>query len=313
MEQLGKDLGLSLLPEMVFGGNFLRVQHEESGFELNFNVYDALSLVSKEVDQNIKVSAASAWSKSRTHHPRDALEVSYDWTFNTPYKGTLLPELLSTIDSPNNNNNKNNNNNNNSDVETKKLPEGEVGEKLQSLSITDEAKTSETSSEEKSPRKEKDTPVASGSEKKDTPGKIPPLFSKPIVIGSSTPIPIARLKAPDPILFNEDVLLFEDELADNGTSILSVRCRVMPEIIFILLRFWLRIDEVLIRVIDTRVYYEIGSDHMIREHTIKESPYSAIKAKFLHDLSSLTDPNVVIPHLPQGSSTLEKIMFPKPF
>ena len=36
-------------------------------------------------------------------------------------------------------------------------------------------------------------------------------------------IDIEKLKVREKILFYEDMLLFEDELADNGTSLLNVR------------------------------------------------------------------------------------------
>ena len=36
-------------------------------------------------------------------------------------------------------------------------------------------------------------------------------------------IDIERLKRPDPILFYDEMVLYEDELADNGCSILSAR------------------------------------------------------------------------------------------
>ncbi|GJP33836.1 hypothetical protein CLOM_g18343 [Closterium sp. NIES-68] len=48
----------------------------------------------------------------------------------------------------------------------------------------------------------------------------------------------AMLQRRDPILFSDEVVLYEDELADNGISLLTVRARVMPACWFILLRFW---------------------------------------------------------------------------
>ena len=42
-------------------------------------------------------------------------------------------------------------------------------------------------------------------------------------------IPVALLKRPDPILFCEEVVLYESELDDNGISIFSDKVRVMPE------------------------------------------------------------------------------------
>eukprot|EP01104_Vermistella_antarctica_P014776 TRINITY_DN4706_c0_g1_i2.p1 TRINITY_DN4706_c0_g1~~TRINITY_DN4706_c0_g1_i2.p1 ORF type:complete len:257 (-),score=66.51 TRINITY_DN4706_c0_g1_i2:51-821(-) len=83
-------------------------------------------------------------------------------------------------------------------------------------------------------------------------------------------IDMERLKRPDPILFYEDIILFHDELADNGDAVLSVKCRAMPTCLFVLLRFWMRLDDVLFRVIDTRLYHEFGKDYVVREQKVME-------------------------------------------
>jgi type 2A phosphatase activator TIP41 len=70
--------------------------------------------------------------------------------------------------------------------------------------------------------------------------------------------------------FFEEVLLFEDELHDHGVSSLSVKIRVMPSSFFLLLRFFLRIDGVLIRMNDTRLYHEADKTYMLREYTSRE-------------------------------------------
>ncbi|KAJ3216888.1 hypothetical protein HDU67_008795 [Dinochytrium kinnereticum] len=132
-------------------------------------------------------------------------------------------------------------------------------------------------------------------------------------------VDIERLKRPDPILFYDDVVLFEDELADNGSCILNVRVRVMPTCFLVLLRLFLRVDEVLFRVNDTRVYHEFGSSSLIREFTSKEVDFEAIKSKMPkppawqpashEDLSMLMDSNWVahvLSTMPSKSSVLKK-------
>ncbi|XDV54932.1 hypothetical protein PO909_023118 [Leuciscus waleckii] len=78
-------------------------------------------------------------------------------------------------------------------------------------------------------------------------------------------IDMEKLKAREQIQFFEDVLLFEDELHDHGVSMISVKIRVMlcvnadrvmPTSFFLLLRFFLRVDGVMIRINDTRLYHE---------------------------------------------------------
>lgn len=81
----------------------------------------------------------------------------------------------------------------------------------------------------------------------------------------------------DRILFYDDVALFEDELHDNGESILNVRIRVMPHSFFILSRLFVRVDNVLFRIFDVRVYHEFGSGEVIRECTGMEADYDEVK------------------------------------
>ncbi|KND01141.1 uncharacterized protein SPPG_04232, partial [Spizellomyces punctatus DAOM BR117] len=134
-------------------------------------------------------------------------------------------------------------------------------------------------------------------------------------------IDIERLKRPDPIMFYDELILYEDELADNGTAILSLRVRVMPSCFLILLRFFLRVDDVLFRINDTRFYHQFGTNHLLREYSSREEPYSKVRAKLpkpppwevhkkgTEDLSPLTDANWVAsvlaalgPKIPQNES-----------
>ncbi|CAD6342630.1 unnamed protein product [Miscanthus lutarioriparius] len=50
-------------------------------------------------------------------------------------------------------------------------------------------------------------------------------------------IDLVALSAKEPILFYDEVILYEDELADNGISFLTVRVRVMPTGWFLLFAF----------------------------------------------------------------------------
>lgn len=90
-------------------------------------------------------------------------------------------------------------------------------------------------------------------------------------------IPIELLKRPDPILFFDEVVLYEDELADNGITMLSCKIRVMPGRLLLLTRFFMRLDHVLIRIRDTRVYVDFGTGEVIREYLSKECEYEKIR------------------------------------
>ncbi len=61
-----------------------------------------------------------------------------------------------------------------------------------------------------------------------------------------------------PILLFGEINLFEDELGDNGTSILNAKIRVMSTGFFVLQRFFLRVDGSLLRVLDTRLQWRQG-------------------------------------------------------
>lgn len=78
--------------------------------------------------------------------------------------------------------------------------------------------------------------------------------------------------------FFEEVPLFEDELGDNGIADVTVRVRVNEFSVFVLARFFLRVDGVLFRVADTRVYHEFGTGEVVRERKGRQAAYSAVKA-----------------------------------
>ena len=51
----------------------------------------------------------------------------------------------------------------------------------------------------------------------------------------------------------------------------------MPSGFFCLLRFYLRVDNTLVRVIDTRFHYELGNTYILREYTERESKVSDLQ------------------------------------
>ena len=87
------------------------------------------------------------------------------------------------------------------------------------------------------------------------------------------------LKRPDPILWFDDVCLFESELDDNGISKMSVKVRVMPGSLFILLRFWMRLDGVCARVSDTRIFHTFGSNDLVVEVSRKSLDFATLLDK----------------------------------
>lgn len=119
-------------------------------------------------------------------------------------------------------------------------------------------------------------------------------------------IDINKLKERDEITFYEDITLYEDELADHGVSKYSVKIRVMPSCMFLLARFYLRIDGVLVRINDTRIYHDFRKNYLIREYTNREARIKALEVP----LSTILDPTLLMSHLPVIHKSLEKLYLP---
>jgi type 2A phosphatase activator TIP41 len=105
------------------------------------------------------------------------------------------------------------------------------------------------------------------------------------------------------------VHLFEDELHDNGISQLSIKIRVMPTCYYILMRQWLRVDNVLLRIIDTRFYHHFDTNYITRERSIHEETFENIFAMgHSRVLSSYSDPNVFQPLLKKMEFKNERLV-----
>merc|ERR1712093_623867 len=138
---------------MIFGDNFVAIEHPPSRFGIKFDAYGALDRVDKTGEKRLKVSYSKEWHQSRedSHDIKEVVK-PFDWSYTTDFKGETSPEG----------------------------PQFEPTEKQ---------------------------------------------------------IPMELLKRPDPILFFDDVIIYEDELADNGITMLNVKVRVMPARLLLLLRF----------------------------------------------------------------------------
>lgn len=117
-------------------------------------------------------------------------------------------------------------------------------------------------------------------------------------------INVEKLKKRDNILFYQDLTLFEDELHDNGIAVCSVKIRVMPQSFFILLRYFLRIDNVMMRINDTRIFHELGHNYLLREYTSREAKIQDIHVP----PPVLTEPSEVAPHVPLVFSQYHKLI-----
>lgn len=232
IEDMTKKIGIQI-PEMIFGDNFVAIQHQPSGWGIKFDAFGALDSVDKTGEKRLKVAYSQEWHASRegAHDFKELEEVKpFDWSY-TPqdYRGELAP-------------------------------------------------------------------------------------TSPPFRESDAQIPLELLKRPDPILFFDDVILYEDELADNGIAMLSVKLRVMPARLLLLSRFFMRLDNVMLRVKDTRVYIDFDTRQVIREYVEKEKAYDAVKEQLASrrdDVSAaMRDPNQMAEILPVVKRDIEEVELP---
>jgi type 2A phosphatase activator TIP41 len=115
-----------------------------------------------------------------------------------------------------------------------------------------------------------------------------------------------KLRLQENICFWDEVSLFDDELSDHGIASLDLKIRVMPSSFYILQRFFLRVDNVVIRMYETRIHHETNTNYMIREYSEKES--------LVKDLTCpakvFTEPNEVAAFLTVKTLLVEKLEFP---
>lgn len=98
------------------------------------------------------------------------------------------------------------------------------------------------------------------------------------VLQTSQQLPIERLGRDNPILKYIEINLFEDELNDFGLSEAKFRFRIMKDCFYGLLRSYLRIDNVMVRIIDTRIFHSFGDKDIIRNFFVKEATYDQLKS-----------------------------------
>lgn len=119
-------------------------------------------------------------------------------------------------------------------------------------------------------------------------------------------IDLMKLMKRENILFYHDLSLFEDELHDHGISFSSVKIRVMPSGFYILLRNFVRVDGVLIKINDTRFHHEIENNYILKEFTTRGAKIEALK----HIPPPLfTDPQEISQHLPIEEKVNEMLIF----
>ena len=124
---------------------------------------------------------------------------------------------------------------------------------------------------------------------------------------------MARLGRDNPILHFGEIYLYEDDLGDQGYCCCSLRFRVMQDCFYVLHRYYLRVDEVIVRIFDTRYFHSFDTDFVIREFQHKESTYPELRAegfKLTSDWSlSKSQADEAFPRLLLKTKVVDKIVF----
>lgn len=266
-------MNLPSLPEMVFGKNHFTLRHKPSGFVLDFSAESALSMVAHETPNDIKVAASHVWSESnRGQVAKLKAEKEYDeQTPSQDFDWTFTTHYCG-------------------DTSLVEPSSGPV----------------ETKSSSAAPS----TSVAAAPSSLGKP--YDPQVIKSGLDAAKDGIPLEKLKSTaEPILWFSHVHLFEDELHDNGIAEISTKSRVMNSFWFCLVRFWLRVDGVLFKVIDHRLYHEFGTKIIIKEKSIKEGNWDDVHHKVGGDLRKIRDPSEFAAHLRTTLVSLEHVIIPQ--
>jgi type 2A phosphatase activator TIP41 len=79
------------------------------------------------------------------------------------------------------------------------------------------------------------------------------------------------------ILNYNQINFFEDELGDIGLSEGKIGFGIMENNFLGLMTCYLRVDNMLVRNIDTKIYHKFGDDYIIRNFTVKQKTYDELR------------------------------------
>lgn len=99
-----------------------------------------------------------------------------------------------------------------------------------------------------------------------------------------------------PILYFDQIVLLEDDLHDNGQVQLTVKIRVMPTCAYVLSQLFVRVDEVLVRVRETRLMVDFGSHKLYRDVTWRECHWENLTGHHLPNSVKAWTHNETQPH-----------------
>lgn len=261
-EQLASDcapLTVPALPEAVFGGNWLTITHE-CGQTFNFDAKGAISCwVRQSADKGsdgIRTQQASLASWKKVEQTIGGTE-DYDWTFSTDYSGDTSSFKKNPVS-----------------IETSCATNASGARGAREVISPGGGKPSASAGAEKPSFIE-----SSCATKLEYDAWTPEASPWTAHKGSGFEPHMSLLRRRDvPILHYVDLPLYEDDMGDNGDSVMRVRVRVMPTCFLVLLRHALRVDGVLIRHYDTRIFHKFGTSIVLRDRRLGEAPLVPLRA-----------------------------------
>ncbi|KAG2427199.1 hypothetical protein HXX76_010917 [Chlamydomonas incerta] len=254
---------------MVFHLNRVELLHEASGVVISLNAFDALAGWRHEDLPPLQVRVAEEWRRAREHEiaAQQAVQLTYDWTFTTPYTCTVAPPpqqqqqggapaaAAAAAATPSG---------------AGSLPpqaqaaaqaeaEGELALRHHPRGVADfvcdtpgpSAGAAAATTSSPSP-----SGAAGAAAHADAAAGAGPAAAPQYCVWRPTADAIDRglLMERDPILFYDEVPLYESDLDDNGVCAVTAKLRVMPRCWLVLLRCWVRVDGSLVRLRESRLF-----------------------------------------------------------
>jgi type 2A phosphatase activator TIP41 len=307
IDAISDDLDGMPMPEMIFGANHGTFMHLASGTTVRCSTVGGLENCARhEGREGIEVAASKHWKNKSVHAPGTSQASNrFDWTFSNTYCGELVTASgegegsgvgaevvrvggddggsadIAAIDSDTGSAR------DGADASADTSAVAVVGAGADAGADTGASGTTSTESAD------------AGAASEDLEGKYDDAApaerarpSPPVLLSECTPIQVGvasvdedrkvdydLLRQREPIVWHDTVNLFDTEHDDNGLSSLSLRVRVMQSCFFCLMRFYLRVDGVIVRIRETRIFHRFGSGHVAVEWTEKESDWDSVVAR----------------------------------
>lgn len=260
LEAVKTSLGALAAPEQFYGHNYLRLTHQATGASVSFTALDALKGWLADTSEPVRVGSSEDWMRARQADVKAhaAQTVEYDWTFTTSYAGSL-------------------------DIATPEDGGGSGSSATAADLPPPPAAAAAAAAGGNNAQQQQQQQLAQPPQQQLGQAAAPAHVSSVRWEPTSEQINRGLLTSRDPILYYDELALLESELDDHGSSRVTVKVRVMPRCWYVLLRFWLRVDHVMVRLRETRVFCQFDAlappaAKVLREVRYHEGTFSDLRA-----------------------------------